>query len=310
MGPLWAFLGILIGLSALSTFLWVSRFPIKMLPLIEGAETVAILALSVWALFRAASVGWTLRLSLLMVGAGVAWHIAMVYVGVKVLGGVGFGAELALSLKNVGLFAWCVGLGALLTGKIKDKNMLIPISIALVALDVFLVLTPIGPVKIVLQTMPEIPKAMALNLPKVSATPGSAPAVPFAFIGPADFVFMSMFFIALYKFEMNVRRTAIALVPAMLVYMLLALVVGDVPLLVPIGLTVLAVNWPEFKLNGEEWASTALIAALAGGLIWYGATRKPSAPEPQVESSPSAPDQPPPGSEGSPAPANLGRSPS
>lgn len=264
--------------------------------------TAMFIAVPVFALFRAASIRWTGKLAVLLVVCGVLVHVGLQFLGGYILGGRGISGALTLSLRDVGFFTWCVGLGALLTLRIKDRNMLIPISIALVALDVFLVLTPIGPVKMVLQIAPEIPQAMALNLPQASSQATGGAALPFAIIGPADFVFMAMFFIALFKFGLNVRRTAVALVPAMLAYMLLVLWLGAIPMLVPIGITVLAVNWSEFKLNVEEWASTALIAALAGGLIWWGATR----PAPQVEILQTGPGPAIPGSEGSPERASPG----
>ena len=308
-GPLWIFLLALFSLSLLKLFLGLVPVPEGLVQPITLLVTVIFVAVPIFALFRAASIEWTAKMGLVMVLAGLAIHIGLQYIGAYLLQGVGIGAAVAMALRDVGFFGWCVGLGALLAALLKEKNLLIPVSIFLAAFDIFLVLTPVGPVKQILQVAPEIPKAMALNVPAASAAPTGAVAQPFAIIGPADFVFMSMFFIALFKFGLNAKATAIALAPAIIAYLLLAFIFGPVPLLVPIGITVLAVNAEHFKLNLEEWASTAVVALIAGGLIWWGATRKPAPLEPavQVVPSPSVHDQGAPEPGGSPPPAGISR---
>lgn len=288
--PLWIFLASLSGLALLKFFLGITPVSEGLVQPITLVITIVFVTVPIYALFRAGALQWTPKLGWILILCGLAIHIGLQYLGAYVLQGQGIGAAVALALRDVGFFSWCVGLGALLASLLKEKNLLIPVSIFLAAFDIFLVLTPVGPVKQILQVAPEIPQAMALNLPKASAAPAGAVAQPFAIIGPADFVFMAMFFIALYKFGLNARGTAIALAPAIVVYLGLVFVLGPVPLLVPIGITVLAVNAKYFKLNAEEWASTALVVLIAGGLIWWGATRKPTIETtPQVESSPSAP---------------------
>lgn len=279
-GPLWGFLGALILLALIKTGLGFVAIPFSLLTITEGLVTVLFIGIPVYALYRAASYRWTWKLAVSLILGGLLVHVGLQLLGGTVLRGHGVGGALLLSLRDVGFFTWCVGLGALLTTMLKDQKLLVPVSLFLIGLDIFLVLTPIGPVRQILERAPEIPAAVALNLPKVSSTAGGGAAAPFAIIGPADFVFMAMFFIALFKFGLNARATAIALVPAILVYLVLALFIGSVPLLVPIGLTVLAVNLKSFKMNTEEWASTALVVVLVAGLIWWGATRPAPPPEP------------------------------
>lgn len=308
-GPLWIFVAALFSLSLLKLFLGLVSVPAGLVQPITLLVTVAFVAVPIYALFRAASIHWTAKMGFAMVLAGLAIHIGLQFIGAYLLHGQGIGAAIALALRDVGFFGWCVGLGALLAALLKEKNLLIPVSIFLAAFDIFLVLTPVGPVKQILQVAPEIPRAMALNVPAASAAPTGAVAQPFAIIGPADFVFMSMFFIALFKFGLNARATAIALAPAIIVYLVLALLFGPVPLLVPIGITVLTVNAKHFKLNMEEWVSTAFVTLIAGGLIWWGATRKPGPAEPEVQVVPSPPEA---GQgagvpEGSPPPAGISR---
>lgn len=287
--PLCVFLACLAGLALIKLILGLTSVSESLVQPLTLVITILFVAVPIYALFRAGAIRWTPKLGWILILVGLVVHIGLQYLGSVVMQSQGIGAAVALALRDVGFFSWCVGLGALLASLLKEKNLLIPVSIFLAAFDIFLVLTPVGPVKQILQVAPEIPQAMALNLPKASAAPTGAVAQPFAIIGPADFVFMSMFFIALYKFGLNARGTAIALAPAIVVYLGLVFVLGPVPLLVPIGITVIAVNAKYFKMNAEEWASTALVVLIAGGLIWWGATRKPPTETvPQAVSSPSA----------------------
>jgi hypothetical protein len=147
---------------------------------------------------------------------------------------------------------------------------------------------------------------MAHKIPEVATEP-TATGVPvgtFAHVGPADFLFMGMFFIALYRFQMRTRQTLIWLMVALAVYIPLAFILGPVPLMVPIGLTVILVNLPEFKMTMEEKASTLIVTALGISIVAYAATR-PRPVEP-AETSPTEPVQAPGGSGGSPAPASRG----
>jgi hypothetical protein len=309
--PLGTFIIALLGLALLKFLLGLVPVPSGMLQATTIVVTIIFVAVPVYALFRAGAASWTPKLGVTLILVGVAVHVGLQFLGSVVLGGQGIGAGLALSLRDVGFFSWCVGLGALLASLLKEKNLLIPVSVFLAAFDIFLVLTPMGPVKQILQVAPEIPQAMALNVPAAQSEPTGMVAQPFAIIGPADFVFMAMFFIALFKFGMDARRTAAWLAPAIVVYLGLALLIGPVPLLVPIGITVLAVNARHFKLNAEEWASTALVAAIAAGLIWWGATRpsSPSDSRPQAEPSMQAPSLEAPAPGGSPGQAVPDRSP-
>jgi len=304
-GPVLAFLGALLGLAVLKVLLGFVSVPDSLVLPMTLAVTALFVTVPVYALFRAASVSWTWKMGLALVLGGVALHVGLQVLGAFVLQGRGLGGAVTLALRDVGFFAWCTGLGAMLAAMLRERNLLIPVSIFLAGFDIFLVLTPVGPVKQILESRPDIPAAMALNVPQVTSQATGNAAAPFAIIGPADFVFMAMFFIALFKFEMNARTTAISLGPAILAYLLLSYFLGPIPLLVPIGLTVLFVNLKYFKMNLEEWASTALVAVLAGGLIWWGATRT----APQAEPLPPDGGPAPTGSVGSPTPEVPGASP-
>lgn len=290
-----------IALGALALFRVALGFlgvPLALVIPLTLVVTALFISIPAFALFKAASAHWTAKLSVLFLLIGLVVQFGLYFLVKGGFFGTGLIALVASSLSQQGLLIWCAGLGGLLACLIKDKNLLIPISIFLAGFDVFLVLTPIGPTQQILQKAPEILPAIGMNLPKVQSTPTMGPVEAFAFIGPADFLFIAMFFIALFKFEMRTRETLRALVPAILVYLALALVFPSVPLLVPIGLTVLAVNFRCFNLSRDEWASTGVIAVIVIGAIAYGATRPklPPAPLPQEG------DQAPARLEGSPPP--------
>lgn len=252
------------------------------------------IALPVFAIFRAADHEWDWKLALQFIVLGLLLHIPLSLADRALGTAPGQSSVLGAALAVVGqggLLMWTVGLGALLSTRISDQNMLIPISLFLVGYDMFLVLTPIGFTQKIMKANPDLLPTVAYKLPTVGSVK------PFAFVGPADFLFMGMFFVALYRFKMNARQTMAWMIVAILVYLLLSMFTHALPLMVPIGITVLAVNWSYFKLKKDEWIGTAVVAALVIGIIAFGATRKP---KPQSGISSEATDSAPEGSEAKP----------
>jgi hypothetical protein len=102
-------------------------------------------------------------------------------------------------------------------------------------------------------------------------------------VGPADLLFIAMFFASLHKFGMRVGQTVWAMIPTLIAYLLVVVVFGSVsvgrvslsalPALVPIGAVVLVVNGRLFKLSKDEILSTALVTVLVLGLLAWFATR-------------------------------------
>ena len=270
----------LLGLALFRVALGFVGVPTSLVFISALLVTAIFVSVPVFALYRAADHPWTSKLGIGFFIAGLVIHFGLFGLVRGEILGTGVWAAIGGAISQQGLMIWCVGLGALLATLIKDKNLLIPVSIFLAGFDVFLVLTPIGPTKQILEKAPEVLPAIGLNIPKVQSTPTMGPVEAFAYVGPADFLFMAMFFIALFKFKMKTRQTLIALVPAILIYLVLALLLGPIPLLVPIGLTVLLVNFSEFRLNKEELLSTGVIVLLVIAAIGYGMTRQAPPAEP------------------------------
>lgn len=235
--------------------------------------TAVFISLPIIAVFRAGSEEWSVKLAGAFIVAGLLVHFGLVFVVRSGMLGEGLTPAVAIAISQSGFFLWCVGLGALISFLLKDKNLLIPVSIFLVAFDIFLVLTPLGVTQQVIQQAPGVLPAVAYNVPMVTSEATGGPARAFGYVGPADFLFMGMFFVALHRFKLRARDTAVWLIPAVLVYLLLIIVLPAVPLLVPIGLTVLVVNWREFQMTREEKLSTLVMAILLVALIAFGATR-------------------------------------
>lgn len=286
--------------------------------------SVLFVAAPIFALFAAAEYPWTPKAAGLAVALGVALHAGGV-LAAKALGETGFVAVSLLSLGQAGLMIWCLGLGALLMSLVRDKNLLLPVAIFLAGLDMFLVFSPTGPTKVLVETRPELFQSVAMSVPKVVATAPEAPrgvVSAMAYVGPADLFFLAMFFVALFRFGMRTRQTLLWIIPVLALYLAIVLLAGDsqfgpvslraLPALLPIGLTVLLVNAREFRMTASEKLSTLFVGVLAVGLAGGGlflakraAEKQPgqlAAPSPK----PGVPVAP--GSGATPSPAPEGRS--
>jgi hypothetical protein len=256
--------------------------PVAAIGLANAIFTVLFIAIPTVALFQVGRHHWKMGHAGLFVVFGVLAQIGFRALAFGAFSGTDWPAAISITLSQVGLIVWCTGVGAFLACLLKDRNLLLPISIFLAGFDVFLVFAPVGPTQVLMKALPDALPNIALQVPRASTAATTGPVQPFAFVGPADILFMAMFFIALYKFTMRPRETAIWLVPTILVYLLVTAFVGAVPLLVPIGLCVLLVNRACFQMNKEEKMSTGLVAviALALAIAAFVMPRPPAGPLP------------------------------
>lgn len=258
--------------------------------------TPFLIALPVYAIFSAANHKWSWQLAVQFIVLGALAHVSLSIMEKQVSEKPLLAAFSAIG--QAGLLMWTMGLGALLAIRLKDRNLLIPVAIFLISFDIFLVFTPNSP----LQKL--APKYLAQIAYKVTQA-GSVQ--PFAYVGPADFLFMGMFFVALFHFKMDPKNTMKWMIVAILVYLCIQMFgVAMLPLMVPIGLTVLLVNWKFFKLNKEEIMSTAVIGVICVGLISYMAWKRASQPAPSISAQEGVLQ----GSETTPGPTSEGQPPS
>jgi hypothetical protein len=243
------------------------------------------------ALFLASREPWPRGLAATILIIGIAMHVFGAVVPLPKLDGV------LSAIGQSGLMLWCCGLGALLASIINDKNLLVPLSIFLAGFDAFLILNPDSLPRKIMEKSPGVFTKVAAQVPSiVQKAPGVTGVAPSAFVGPADFIFLTMFFMALFKFRMRTSQTLTVMIPVLVAYLFTVVVFGSasigpmslsqLPALVPIGLVILLVNWKEFNLNKQELASTLVVAVMSVTLASYGfsraaAARKSMTPESQ-----------------------------
>lgn len=277
------------GLGLLSVILGFASFPIPLIAPLTILVTCLFLALPMLAMFYAGRASWTPTKSLLCILGGVTLQALSFYLIDQKIATGPIGAVCS-GLTTFGLLTWCLGLGALVACLVKEKNILLPIAIALAGVDIFLVLTPVGPTQAIIKANPKVLESVALQVPKVQAEPTSGPVVPALLVGPADLIFVAMFFVAIFRYGMRGKETLFALIPVLIIYMGLVATFGmPLPAMVPIAITILLVNICKFDLSRDEWIMTGFIALLFGALIAWGLTRKP--PVAPLKNSPALNDQ-------------------
>jgi hypothetical protein len=190
---------------------------------------------------------------------------------------------------------------------------LIPIAIFLVGFDMFLVFNPESPTRRMLENAPAVTQSVLATVPQAKSTDEAKVGVQnLAQVGPADLLFAAAFFVLMFRFDMRPRQTMLWMVPVLVVYLLIVVFAGSarigplslgmLPAMVPIGLTVLLVNWRSFKLQGQEVAGVVLVTLLSAGLAWFGIYRA-NQQAPQAAPLQQGDDLSPQAPEGSPSPA-------
>lgn len=241
-----------------------------------GASLVFLVG-GLWAVYTGSKHSWTWKAALV----GVLFGLILQF-GLPALIQAPWMGLVSASLGPAGLIIWSASLGALVGGLIRDYNMLLPISVFLMGFDFFLVLTPAGITQAVLGAAPEMVAQVAYTTPAVRTEVTEAPLQPFALIGPADFLFFSMFLVALNRFGGRAKATFLWVLLALAGYLLVVLLFGHLslgpfslaalPALVPMAVVVLAVNWNTFRLSKDEKISlmvvTILVMALIAGSFW------------------------------------------
>ena len=294
-----ALVWLLILLAGLRLFVALIQVPPFMSAQLGLVFSAVFIAIPIIGLFYAADALWAPKPSAICLLSGVLTQA----VSTIALGSASGWIAIFLSiLAQTGLILWCFGLGAVVACLIKDKNLLLPVAIFLAGFDVFLVTYPLGPVQQVLQKAPEILEKVAYSVPRPAETGQAVGVHVSSYVGPADFIFLSMFFVALFKFAMRPQKTLPWMVLALVGYMVTVLVFGHVslgpvslatlPALLPIGLVILLVNSGEFKLKTDEMIGTAIVGLLAIGLAWFGLTAarpKPQVPPAETSPSPASP---------------------
>ncbi|CUU36185.1 hypothetical protein GXSOP10_122181 [Armatimonadetes bacterium GXS] len=170
------------------------------------------------------------------------------------------------------LMLGAVGLGAIVSWVIREKNLLVPAVPLAAAIDVLTVLAPEGAVRQTVEKAPEVVEKASVAITAAPSVAGEvARVMPIALIGVGDFVFLTLYLTCLYRFGLRVRATAIGLFLVLWLYLMVVAfgVVPALPGLVPMALVVLGVNWREFQLSRQEKVASLLTVGMVLGLIGW-----------------------------------------
>src|SRR4051812_1716588 len=120
---------------------------------------VVFVATVILAEFLGANSKWNAKSATAFLIGGVVAQVIFVFLASRA-SGIFYGLSNAAG--QIGLSTWCVGLGALLGINLRDKNLLIPVSIFGAAYDFYLVIAPAGAApgagltKHIVQTAPKV----------------------------------------------------------------------------------------------------------------------------------------------------------
>jgi len=203
--------------------------------------------------------------------AGTLLALGLWYVVAGAGEGSHLGRALAVPAADLCFLLACVLAGRLLSRIVRERNLLLPVSVVLALADVFTVF--LGPTRLALDKVPDLVTRLSIKLPQVgSATgpEGAAGLVHLATMGPGDLVFLSLFFVAAVRFGLSLRRTFTT------IFILVALGVGTVvvvpampaiPVLPFMAVGFLIANRGAFRLTAQERASLLIAAAFVVVLV-------------------------------------------
>ena len=149
-------------------------------------------------------------------------------------------------------------IGYLVSLRIKDKNLLVPVVMFAASIDFWTVTQ--GPVSSMMEKLPEITNAISTPIPQA----GTGSFVPLVMMGIGDPLFMAVVFAAVHRLGMNGRRNFWFVFVIMTLAMLLVLVglVPYLPALVALAIAVVAANWREIRLSKQEKISVAIVGVV------------------------------------------------
>lgn len=169
----------------------------------------------------------------------------------------------------------CAFSGRLLSRLIRDMNMLVPIAVVLILVDVFTVFY--GPTGEALEKAPDLVSSLSVGLPEVGSAAGPEGGRGLAFLATAglgDFIFLGFFFAAAWRYGLRFNRTFWYVFAFMGVTMLAFLALPflpGIPLLPAIAIAFIAANLGEFQFSRQEkvyvLVAVVFIGLLAGAYI-------------------------------------------
>lgn len=235
---------------------------------------------------RAERSGVALGISLCMAGI-CALPLVLIRIAPGLFAGAGWGGFFRLygrMLAVPGLYGlllvwFAASVGALLSKVVREVKMLLPMSLVLACVDLYVVF---GGGLVTQATQGTSPvaahamRALTVTLPTVRTSTGAPPMQLAA--GFADFMFVALFFACFAKFGVPSRRTFFALCAVLSGYMLIVMwTQTSLPALVPIAVVVIGMNLRRFRFERSEAFAMLyaglLVAAILGG-FWYAGSKR------------------------------------
>ncbi|MCS6862158.1 MAG: hypothetical protein NZT92_17780 [Abditibacteriales bacterium] len=207
-----------------------------------------------------------------------AHRLALLVIGVLMWGGL----RKFDIVSELGLIFAAIGLGMLVALAIRYPNILLPVALVAALVDIWTVKMG-GPVSQALEKAPTIAQIATVKIPQMGAARaqprGKAPP-PLALMGVGDFLFLTVLFACLAKFQMNLFGAFWWSVGLSLVaFLLLPVVKTPLPGLPFIALGIIIPNWRYFQFTRAEkfamlYAAILLAVVLAIGFFVTQALRR------------------------------------
>lgn len=165
----------------------------------------------------------------------------------------------------------CVFCGRLLALIIRERGILLPVAIMAGLADIFTVF--FGPTQKALQHVPKAVAKLSVGIPQLGSATGAAGGAGLSHIATAglgDFIFLTFFFVSIYRFGLRAGRTFALVFGLLLAAMLGVLLLPKLPalpLLPFIVLGFLLANAGAFKLTRSEKINTVIVVVLVTGLL-------------------------------------------
>lgn len=165
----------------------------------------------------------------------------------------------------------CVFVGRLLSLIVREKNILLPVALMAGLADIFTVF--FGPTGKTLQHAPKLVEQLSVGIPKLGSATGAAGGAGLGYIATAglgDFIFLTFFFVTVWRFGLRERLTFWSIFSLLIVGTLAVLTLPHLPalpLLPFIILGFLLANLGAFHLSRTEKLQTVLVVALVTGLL-------------------------------------------
>ena len=163
---------------------------------------------------------------------------------------------------GLGITLACTFCGIALSRIVREPNVLLPVALVAMPVDYIGAMTGIGFTQNVVQSHPEIVRAVSVPVPTVGGLH------PLGFIGPGDALFLAFFLAAVLRLDLNTRGTFWWMYGLLTAALLFVLRTGiDVAALVPMGLAVLIANGRLMRLQRSEVYATVYAVTLILALI-------------------------------------------